>query len=87
MTNKQFQRLLIKTQKAARAHRFLLDEVGSECVSRYGYHYSDLNSDWLIDSLNYGLGFNELSIERFDEEMKFAIDLSGHKVEKEDVES
>lgn len=57
MNDKQFQILLDKTVKAAMKHRELMKLVGDECVSRFGYHYSDLDIDNLIDAVDHGLGF------------------------------
>lgn len=56
MNDKQFQKLLDKANKAAVEHKNLMEQVGAECVRRFGHHYSDLDVDSLIDSVNHGLG-------------------------------
>lgn len=61
MNDKQFQALLDKAVKSAVKsavkHRQLMDQVGQECIERYGYHYSDLDIDCVIDAVDNGLGF------------------------------
>ena len=37
MNDKQFQRLLDKAVKSAIEHRELMEQVGKECIERYGY--------------------------------------------------
>lgn len=56
MNDKQFQKLLDEANKAAIEHKKLMEEVGVECIRRFGHHYSDLDIDSVIDSVNHGLG-------------------------------
>lgn len=67
MNDKQFQALLDKAVKSAVKsavkHRQLMDQVGQECIERYGYHYSDLDIDCVIDAVDNGLGF--ISVDPF----------------------
>ena len=68
MNDKQFQRLLDKTVKSAIEHHELMAQVGQECIRRYGYHYSDIDCDYLIDAVNQGLGY--ATVAKVDEEFK-----------------
>lgn len=75
MNDKQFQALLDKAVKSAVKHRQLMDQVGQECIERYGYHYSDLDIDCVIDAVDNGLGF--ISVDEIKNEFKSTIEMKG----------
>lgn len=56
MNDKKFQDLLDKAMKSAREHRKLMQLVGDVCIERFGYHYSDLDIDVVIDAVDHGVG-------------------------------
>jgi len=66
-TNTIFQRKLTQTANAAEKFTKLQQEVGEMFVERYGVHYSDVDCDAIIDTLNQGGG--EITIAQCDEYM------------------
>ena len=81
MNDKQFQRLLDKAVNSAIKHRELMEQVGKECIERYGYHYSDIDADYVIDAVDHGLGF--LTVDGLAKEFKMLINVDGlHKDDK-----
>lgn len=69
MTNKEFTKLLKDCRKHGDKFRMLLDKCREECVSRHGVDWSDVDNDWIIDSLDYGSG-EALTARSFDKSMK-----------------
>ena len=54
MTDVEFQELLTKACRAARAHARLNHKITDAFEARYGCTYSDVDADSLIESLDYG---------------------------------
>ena len=80
MNDKQFQRLLDKAVKSAIEHRELMEQVGKECIERYGYHYSDIDIDCVIDAVDHGIGF--ITVDEITKDFKMVIDMKGlHKAD------
>jgi hypothetical protein len=59
MTDKQFNKAIIKCRAACELHLSLLKITEGEYEKRYGNHPSDID-DWWIDSLHYGNGSFDL---------------------------
>lgn len=71
MDDKSFQKLLNKASKCALEHRKLMEAVGVECIERFGHHYSDLDIDSLIDSVNHGVG--TITVEEIKKDFEWAL--------------
>lgn len=84
MNDKQFQKLLDKAVKSAMQHRALMEQVGKECIERYGYHYSDIDVDvdvdCVIDAVDHGIGF--ITVDEITKEFKTVMDI--HNLNKDD---
>lgn len=81
MDDKQFQKLLNQAVKSAIQHRELMEKVGQECIERYGYHYSDIDVDCVIDAVDHGLGY--ITLDEIDKDFKQVIKMKGlHKNDK-----
>ena len=80
MNDKQFQKLLDKAVKVAIQHRELMAQVGKECIERYGYHYSDIDVDCVIDAVDHGIGF--ITVDEITKEFKTVMDI--HNLKKDD---
>lgn len=68
MTDKEFQKLLNKTARAAKKHTSLTQDVTDECLERFGETYSDIDADHIIEILDYGVG-GSITVGRFEKEM------------------
>lgn len=75
MKDKDFQKLLDQASKAAIKHRELMKLVGEACIDRFGYHYSDLDVDCLIDTIDHGLG--PIKVSDVDEAFEWSIKNKG----------
>lgn len=53
MTDKQFQKILDDTSQACRKYLLLLDKSEKEYVRRFGFHPSDVDDDFWIDTYQY----------------------------------
>lgn len=62
------QKLFYKVQKLAHALRNNSAELNEQIEKEFGYRYSDVDSDLIIDCLDYGTGY--ITFEQFMEEMK-----------------
>ena len=60
--------LLKRVLKAGRKFDLLKHEFDKKIVEKYGFHYSDRDLDYLIDSIDYCQA--DVSFEKFDEIMK-----------------
>lgn len=80
MNDKQFQKLLDKAVKSAIQHRELMEQVGKECIERYGYHYSDIDVDCVIDAVDHGIGF--ITVDEITKEFNTVMDI--HNLNKDD---
>lgn len=60
MTDTQWQSVIDKCYKAGREHLRLLDIAEKEYEKRYGFHPSDVDDDWWIDTLHYCNGDTDL---------------------------
>lgn len=67
--------MLDKAVKSAIQHRELMEQVGKECIERYGYHYSDIDVDCVIDAVDQGIGF--ITVGEIDEDFKQTIKMKG----------
>lgn len=56
MTDKQAKALYYRTYKAAVEHRECIAKLIEYSRERFGFDFGDLNSDSLIDTLEYGIG-------------------------------
>lgn len=74
MNNREFTKLLIRARKLARQHTQLLTKINDEGVRRFGVEYSEIDCDFVIDSVDYGHG-REITAEEFDEAMQESIEL------------
>lgn len=82
MTDLDFQNLLNKAVKAAIDHNECMRLVGIECQRRYGFHYSDVDVDVLIDTVNLGNCYTD--VKTVNEAFELALKIKGLK--KEDGE-
>ena len=69
MTNKSYNKLLLKLASANRRYKKLLEQAEEEFKKRYGNYPSDIDFDSWIDSYHTGTGY--ISAEDIEEEMKF----------------
>lgn len=60
--------LLKRAHAAAVRHNALNAKLTSAFNERYGCTYSDVDADWIIDSLDYGSG-SEVTVEQCDQIM------------------
>jgi hypothetical protein len=77
MDDKKFQKLLDKAVDSAIKHRELMKLVGDECIERFGYHYSDLDIDNLIDAVDHGHGY--ISVNQIIQDYKWVMQNRGLK--------
>ena len=68
MTNKNYNKLLLKLASANNNYKQLLNQAEEEFKKRYGNYPSDIDFDSWID--NYHVGNGYMSAEEIDEEMK-----------------
>ena len=68
MTNKNYNKLLLKLASANNNYKQLLNQAEEEFKKRYGDYPSDIDFDSWID--NYHVGNGYMSAEEIDEEMK-----------------
>ena len=74
MKDAKFTKLINKAEQMAYDHRHLLKEIDDESVRRHGYHPSQIDCDYIIDAVQYGIA-GGLSAEEFDKHMKEAIEI------------
>jgi ribosomal protein L4 len=67
MTDKQWQKLIVKAHKLAIKHIIAMQAAEEEYVRRFGIHPSDSDDDWWIDYVHYGMGADS-GIEKITEE-------------------
>lgn len=60
MTDKEWQSVIKKCQKAGLQHLAFLKIAEDEYIKRYGHHPSEVDDDWWIDSLHYCKGDTDL---------------------------
>lgn len=70
MTDKKWQSLIKKCQKAGNEHLRLLKIAEDEYVKRYGHNPSEVDDDWWIDTLHYGRGSTDLNLIKKAAEMR-----------------
>ena len=56
MNNRDFAGLLRRAQRIAKEASAVQAELTDAFEARYGVTYSEVNEDWIIDSLDYGGG-------------------------------
>jgi len=66
MTNKKFNKLMMRLAKANMKYKDLLNESEDEFKRRYGEYHSDIDFDSWIDTYHVGRGY--ISAEEIDEE-------------------
>lgn len=74
MTNKELTRKLKAAWVMAKKHRRLLDEIADFCEDIYGYSYNDADSDFIIDTIEYGIGEKPITARDLHKMMKEKID-------------
>ncbi len=62
MTDKKWHEIIIKCKAACDEHLRLLKIAEEEYFKRYGNAPSELNDDWWIDTLHYGIGSTDLDL-------------------------
>lgn len=67
MKDQAFERLIQQAMKVAARHYDLMDKISNECIKRYGYTYSEVDADGIIDAIDYGAG--DLTVESLHKEM------------------
>lgn len=65
-------KLLSEASRIAREAADMSGVLTEAFVERYGVEYSEINCDWLIDDLDYGLGNGHLTLKQADDEMTAA---------------
>lgn len=68
MTDKEWELMIKRCQKAGFKYFELMKIVEGEYVKRYGHNPSDVDDDWWIDTVHYCIG--EINIERIKESAK-----------------
>lgn len=68
MTNEQFNTLIRETGAAHRSYKRLLGYAEKEFEERYGFHPSDRDFDFWIDSMHIGDG--NTTVEQIERELK-----------------
>lgn len=56
-------------KKLARMHKEMCDALADIEIKKYGFEFSDTDSDKIIDTINYGT--DNYSFEDYNEEMKY----------------
>lgn len=56
MTDKQWEKLIIKANNIAIKHRNAIKTAEEEYVKRYGHNPSEVDDDWWIDTVHCGNG-------------------------------
>ena len=70
MTDKKWHEVIIKCKAACDEHLRLLKIAEEEYIKRYGIAPSELNDDWWIDTLHYGIGSTDLDLIKKSAEMR-----------------
>lgn len=63
-----FSKLLERTCNASIKYHGLKRKLDSAIEAKYGFHYSDRDLDWIIDSIDYGSG--GITFKHFDKIMR-----------------
>lgn len=78
MRDVEFTKLLNRLAKAQQKAFRLSQLVSDECINRHGVHYSEIDCDELIDTLDL-TGADKITASEFDKAMEYAKQVSGYK--------
>lgn len=72
MTDKQWNKVIVKCKTACDKHKYLLKIAEDEYERRYGNNPSEVDDDWWIDALHCGNG--SIGLEKIIENAKWSND-------------